>query len=66
MTTLIPAYGRDYKSQREVTAAWDARKDFLIAGIDADAGRYTSKGDWSGNEVTIRYDRLRKSIVVKG
>lgn len=31
--TLIPAYGRDYKSKEEVRAAWMDRKDFLVADI---------------------------------
>lgn len=28
--TLIPAYGRDYKSSKEVKADWEAGKDFVM------------------------------------
>ena len=33
MVTLIPAYGRDYKTQKEVKADWKDGKDFIIADI---------------------------------
>lgn len=67
MTTLIPAYGRDYKSQKEVREAWNGRKDFMICDVSsADDGRYTSKGDWSGRSVLIRYNKLRSVVEVKG
>ena len=28
--TLVPAYGRDYKSKKAVLADWEANIDFLI------------------------------------
>jgi hypothetical protein len=28
--TVVPAYGRDFKSKKEVTLAWNEQKDFLI------------------------------------
>lgn len=62
--TLTPAYGRDYKSKAEVTAAFDAGKDF----IEAASGRYCSRADVLASgaaEVNIRYGRLRKVAVVK-
>lgn len=31
--TLVPAYGRDYKSGKAVQADWDANKDFLICDM---------------------------------
>lgn len=31
--TLIPAYGRDYKSKAEVLKDWKAGKDFHCAGL---------------------------------
>jgi len=31
--TLIPAYGRDYKSKKEVIADFEANKDFVIADV---------------------------------
>jgi hypothetical protein len=31
MTTLVPAYGRDYRSAKAVKEDWKSGKDFLIA-----------------------------------
>ena len=45
-TTLVPAYGRDYKSAKEVKADWDAGKDFQIANaFSPDDGKYINKAD---------------------
>lgn len=65
--TLVPAYGRDYKSKAAVMADFDAGKDFLIAGIHPDSGRYVNKPQLLGNEreVSIRYAKLTKVIVVE-
>jgi len=55
--TLVPAYGRDYKSKAAVQADWDANKDFQIHG-----GPYINKADaeQKGISVRIRYQKLRK------
>lgn len=60
---LTPAYGRDYKNQAEVSAAWEQGKDFVLATT----GQYCSKRDLSempGN-VFIRYGKLRKILQVQ-
>lgn len=31
--TLLPAYGRDYKSGKAVQSDWDSNKDFLICDM---------------------------------
>lgn len=66
--TVVPAYGRDYKSKAEAVAAWDAGQDFLIRdiGAGADDGRYVNKPDLAGQPVTvnIRYKRLTMVAVV--
>lgn len=65
--TLVPAYGRDYKSQKEVKADWDAGKDFQIADISSSYdGAYTSKNDASqlSRPVMIRYKKLTQICVV--
>ena len=36
---VVPAYGRDYKSQKEVKADWEANMDFHIVSAFA-YGRY--------------------------
>jgi len=66
--TLVPAYGRDYKSQKEVKADWDAGKDFFINSIGhPDDGRYINKEDAEkvGGTYNIRYKKLTQICVVK-
>lgn len=65
--TIVPAYGRDYKSKKEVEAAWEAGKDFQINDMSSpDDGRYINKDDATpGMVLNIRYDRLQKVHVVK-
>jgi len=63
--TLVPAYGRDYKTKKAVKADWDAGKDFRIADFhNPDDGRYTSKSDWSGKHVAIRYKGLTEIVIL--
>lgn len=64
---LTPAYGRDYKSRKEVEADWEANKDFLVATIGPDSGRYINKQDAKQagvSMVKIRYDRMTKVTVI--
>jgi hypothetical protein len=62
MTTITPAYGRDYKSAKAAKADWEAGKDFRISDLfHPDDGRYVSIHDTSPNETwMIRFDRLTK------
>ena len=62
--TLVPAHGRDYNSKAAVKADWDAGKDFRIATFGPDDGRYTSKRDWDGQKVMIRYKRLTQVVIL--
>jgi hypothetical protein len=64
---LVPAYGRDYKSQSEVQADWDANKDFWTADVFNGYGRATNKQDCEGMDlrVVIRYARGLKLYAVK-
>ena len=63
--SAIPAYGRDYKSSKEVLADWNANKDFLIQ--DMFSSGYINKEDCPANTtINIRYDNQRKIIPVKG
>ena len=62
--TLTPAYGRDYKSKKAVTEAFDAGQDFIHAA----SGRYANKQDMVSAgvaEVNLRYKNLRAVCVVK-
>jgi hypothetical protein len=63
--TLTPAYGRDYKSRKEVEAAFEAGKDFKLASIFHGEG-YVSKSDFApGDSVSLRYKSLRSVCVYK-
>ncbi len=65
--TVVPAYGRDYKSQKEVKADWDAGKDFRIQDMmSPDDGRYINNGDApKGTTLNIRFSKLMKICVIK-
>lgn len=58
---VVPAYGRDYTSQKAVKADWNADKDFKIPG-----GPYLNKADAEreGVKVIVRYGRLLKVVAV--
>lgn len=66
--TLTPAYGRDYKNQRDALAAFEGGADFVIADVHPpeNMGRYVSVRDLRGTTqpVFIRYGQLRKMAVV--
>lgn len=59
--TVIPAYGRDYKSKKAVQADFDADKDFMICDISsADDGRYVNRQDLKpGDRLNVRYNGKR-------
>jgi BMFP domain-containing protein YqiC len=64
--TLVPAYGRDYKSRKEVETAFEAGKDFQLASLFHGS---VSRSDFeAGDKVTLRYKSLREvtSYTVKG
>lgn len=65
--TLVPAYGRDYKSAKEVQADWDAGKDFMIQSFGhPDDGRHINKQDAkTGMVLNIRYKRLTQIKVIR-
>lgn len=54
---VYPAYGRDYKTQKEVKAAWAAGEDFRTY-----AGPYVNKEDAKreGYKVLVRYANQAK------
>jgi hypothetical protein len=55
--TLLPAYGRDYKSKAAVLADWNAGKDFRIATT----GQLCSVRD-NIPDVWIRYQKQTKIV----
>lgn len=66
--TLVPAYGRDYKSAKAVQEDWDAGKDFLIQDVSSGHnGRYCNKNDnvEKGTTLKIRYKALTQIKLIK-
>lgn len=66
--TLVPAYGRDYKSKKEVLADWESGKDFRMEGMYGSG--YVSKDglpllkDAGFTHLHFRYRRLEQVAVV--
>ncbi len=61
---LTPAYGRDYKSAKEIKAAWEAGKDFV--GDYSLNFAYVNKQDIPKPcTVNLRYKRNTAVAVVK-
>jgi hypothetical protein len=62
---LIPAYGRDYKTEKQAMADYLAGKDFKIADISCPwDGSYASCRDFKGKEVKIRFNQLQDFVLV--
>ena len=62
--SAVPAYGRDYKSQKEVRAAWNEGHDFLIQ--DMRHSGYINKDDKPAHVVlNIRFKKLQNICVIK-
>jgi hypothetical protein len=57
--TLTPAYGRDYKSKKEVLADLESGKDFFANDYNKE-GYINLAQMKSGQSVQIRYQRLTK------
>ena len=67
--SMVPAYGRDYKSQKAVLEDWKAGKDFQLQTMNDT--RYTSIADVEElkkkgvKSLNIRYNRLTQVCVIK-
>jgi hypothetical protein len=65
---VVPAYGADYKSQKDVQAAWDSGADFQSLTFPT-AGKYLNKRDAAnflvGTHIMVRYSNKRKVYEVK-
>jgi len=59
---VVPAYGRDYRSKREVLAAWDDGHDFQCQP----SGRYVSKRDKPAHvALQVRYNKLARVLIIE-
>lgn len=62
--SAVPAYGRDYKSAKDVKADWQAGKDFLIQDL-FESGYVNKNGPFPGpTTMNIRYKRLTQVCVI--
>lgn len=58
-TTLVPAYGRDYKSGKDVAAAFLAGVDFKVATFGPHDGQLCSVRDFAaGSTANLRFKKL--------
>ena len=65
MTTLTPAYGRDYKNKQALQTDIDLNKDFILNDISSPYhGRYCSPSDFKGQTICFRYQKLTKTIMI--
>jgi hypothetical protein len=66
MIGLTPAYGHDYKLPAEVSAAYNAGKDFIIADISNRwHGKPANNADLAPEgKVKIRYNKLTKVVIL--
>jgi hypothetical protein len=63
MDTLMPAYGRDYKSKKAVLEAFNANKDFIFVRWNQ-RDVYVNKKDLSpGTQIKFRYNNCWKMFV---
>ena len=63
--TVRNAYGRDFKSKREILEHYNSNKDFQNLGISS--GAYVNKKDAKRFKVgylNVRYDNLMKKAVI--
>ena len=68
MTTLTPAYNRDYKNKKDVINDFNKNKDFIINDMFSPYnGKYCNKSDIKNTykSVKIRYNKLQKVIIVR-
>ena len=65
---VSPAYGRDYKSKKDVIQAWNEGKDFIIESqLHTGGGTYISKDDLQpGEKVELRYNRMTRLTFSEG
>lgn len=66
MLTLTPAYGRDYKSKKEIEKDLNEGKDFVVNSYN-DNGRYINREqllELGMKTVNVRYADNRKVTVI--
>ena len=62
--TLLPAYGRDYKTKKSIINDLNSLKDFIVSH----SGQYINKPQFKELNISsfnVRYDQQRKLINIK-
>jgi len=62
--TLLPAYGRDYKSKKAILNDLNALKDFIVSH----SGQYINKQQFNElgiSSFNVRYSQQRKLVNIK-
>ena len=65
--TVVPAYGRDYKTEEEARSAFSSGVNFKIGDVGCCwDGSYTTRGELEGcyDVVNVRYAALTEAAVV--
>ena len=69
MITLVPAYGRDYKSTSAVKKALQSQIDFRVQDIgsrwDGMVGNLRDIKNEGHSEVKVPYSKLQKATILK-
>jgi hypothetical protein len=60
--TIVPTYGRNYNSKAAIWADWLAGKDFMIASVGADTGRYINREDAERSSLACLLVRYGKEL----
>lgn len=66
--TVVPAYGRDYKSKKAVLQDWQAGKDFIIQDMSSpyDGKKINIQDAQAGGvDVMVRYNKLMSILPIK-
>lgn len=63
--TVVPAYGREYKSGKAANIDWVAGKDFRIEDFQLSGYINREQAVKAGLKVTLRFDRLTKTAAAK-
>jgi hypothetical protein len=61
---LLPAYGRDYKSKREILRDFNGGKDFILSHLSS-SGYINKEQIEVGTFIEFRYNRLQKLFIHK-
>lgn len=66
--TVVPAFGRNYKTEEEVKQAWADERDFRICDKGSPwSGAYINRQQTKvGDKITVKFNMLQESIVIDG